>query len=59
MLRVAVSQSTADTKAATGTHSLPVQNVDASLANHATTPRSSSGLPIRPIGFRFSHFCSR
>lgn len=38
------------------THSLPVQNVDASDASHATTPRSSSGRPSRPSGFDFDHF---
>ena len=33
------------------THSLPVQNAPASLASHASTPRSSSGRPSRPSGF--------
>ena len=33
------------------THSLPVQNEPASLASHASTPRSSSVRPIRPRGF--------
>lgn len=41
------------------THSLPVQKLDASLANQAITPRSSSGLPIRPIGFKSDHFSKR
>lgn len=41
------------------THSLPVQKLDASLANHATTPRSSSGRPMRPKGFKFDHFSRR
>lgn len=42
-----------------GTYSLPVQNVLASLASHATTPRSSSGRPRRPSGFRLAHLSSR
>jgi len=37
------------------TYSLPVQKLDASLANHAITPRSSSGWPIRPNGFELDH----
>lgn len=41
------------------TYSLPVQNVDASLANHAITPRSSSGLPILPIGFKLDHLSNK
>lgn len=41
------------------THSLPVQYVLASLASQVTTPRSSSGLPIRPIGFWLDHLSSR
>lgn len=41
------------------TYSLPVQNVDASLANHVITPRNSSGRPIRPIGFKLDHFSRR
>jgi len=41
------------------THSLPVQKLDASLANQAITPRNSSGRPIRPIGFNLDHFSSR
>jgi hypothetical protein len=41
------------------THSLPVQKLDASLANHAMTPRSSSGRPMRPKGFKFDHFSRR
>lgn len=41
------------------TYSLPVQKVDASLANHAITPRSSSGRPIRPIGFKLDHLSRR
>lgn len=41
------------------THSLPVQKLDALLANHTHTPLISSGLPILPIGFRFDHFSSR
>ena len=41
------------------TYSLPVQKLDASLANHTVTPRSSSGRPIRPIGFKLDHFSRR
>lgn len=41
------------------TYSLPVQKLDASLANHAMTPRSSSGRPMRPKGFKFDHFSRR
>ena len=37
------------------TYSLPVQKLDASLANHAMAPRSSSGRPIRPTGFELDH----
>ena len=37
------------------TYSLPVQKLDASLANQVTTPRSSSGRPMRPIGFNLDH----
>jgi len=37
------------------TYSLPVQKLDASLANQTTTPRSSSGRPMRPIGFKLDH----
>jgi hypothetical protein len=40
----------------TTTHLLPVQKLDASLASHAITPRTSLALPIRPIGFNFDHF---
>ena len=40
-------------------YSLPVQKLDASLANHTVTPRSSSGRPIRPIGFKLDHFSRR
>jgi len=41
------------------TYSLPVQKLDASLANHAMTPRSSSGRPMRPKGFKFDHLSRR
>ena len=37
------------------TYSLPVQKLDASLANHAITPRSSSSRPIRPTGLELDH----
>lgn len=40
------------------TYSLPVQKLEASLANQVTTPRSSSGRPSRPIGFNLDHFSS-
>lgn len=43
----------------TDTYSLPVQNVLASLVSHVTTPRSSSGRPIRPMGFRLAHLSSK
>lgn len=42
-----------------GTHSLPVQKLDASLASHVTTPLNSSVVPIRPSGFKFDHLLSR
>lgn len=42
-----------------GTHSLPVQKLDASLASHVTTPLNSSVVPIRPSGFKFDHLSSR
>jgi len=40
------------------THSLPVQKLDASLANQTTGPLTSSIRPIRPIGFKLDHFAS-
>ena len=41
------------------THSLPVQNVDASDASQAITPLSSSGRPIRPSGFKLDHLSNK
>ena len=40
------------------THSLPVQKLEASLASQVTTPRNSSGLPMRPIGLEEDHLAS-
>ena len=42
-----------------GTYSLPVQKLDTLLANHITTPRSLSGCPICPMGFKLDHFSRR
>ena len=36
-----------------------MQNVLASLASQVTTPRSSSGRPMRPNGFKLAHLSSR
>ena len=41
------------------THSLPVQNVDASDPSQAITPLSSSGRPIRPSGFKLDHLSNK
>ena len=41
------------------THSLPVQNVLASLASHVTTPLSSSGRPSRFNGFESAAISSK
>lgn len=41
------------------TYSLPVQNVDASDANQAITPLTSSGRPIRPSGFKPDHLSNK
>src|SRR6266498_3256601 len=56
ILLVSANQNSSQSTGRNNTCSLPVQKLDASLANQVTTPRSSSGRPSRPSGFSLDHF---